>query len=49
MYTGKIFKNSEITLNGASDICKTNFIHVAGAGSGLMYQDSVKVEFYKED
>lgn len=34
---------------GASDICKTNFIHVAGAGSGLMYQDSVKVEFYKED
>ena len=34
---------------GASDICKTNFIHVAGAASGLMYQDSVKVEFYKED
>ena len=32
---------------GASDICKTNFIYVGGFGSDLMYQDSVKVEFYK--
>lgn len=32
---------------GASDICKTNFIYVGGVGSSLMYQDSVKVEFYK--
>ncbi len=36
-----------VVKKGASDICKTNFIHVAGAASGLMYQDSVKVEFYK--